>query len=190
MYYFQFQNQPEIVKCPKQYDMCHHLRSLTFRFKQHLPYKSSQHCSPLQLILDVSPHLFHLDVSWKDLLGCSGRYPMITHVHLTMHGWHRPDDDVTRFNILIPKVRYLAIGGQQLIIEKRMIDFVSKLLIDDVRFRDSILLQINKNGRVGLKPRVKANTKEAIRTKIDRLQDQITTRIEFSYYNQLNIWLR
>jgi hypothetical protein len=114
---------------------------------------------------------------------------MITHIHLAVYDWEREDFDVSRLNILIPKVHYLAIGEQQLIREKQMVDFVLKLLIDKAHFRELILLQINKNGNVRLKPHRKANTIQAIVAKIDRLQDPTMTRIEFSYHNQLSIWL-
>ncbi|CAF2160023.1 unnamed protein product [Rotaria magnacalcarata] len=182
-------NQPEIFITPTHANLCHHLRSLTFRFKQHVSYQSSTHYSPLQIILDVSPHLSYLNVRWRDLSHCSGRYPMITHVHLTIYGWERRDFSASRLSIFIPKVHYLAIGGEHLIREKQMVDFVLELLIDKAHFRELILLQINKNGNARLKPHVKANTKQAIIEKIDRLQDSTMTQIEFSYHNQLSIWL-
>ncbi|CAF2057699.1 unnamed protein product [Rotaria magnacalcarata] len=98
--------------------------------------------------------------------------------------------DVNRLDMLVPKVRYLAIGGQALIREKHLIDFALRFLVDTVYFRELILLQVNKIDNVKLKPRVKAVVKEAIVSKIDRLQNSIMTRIEFFYRNQLSIWLR
>ncbi|CAF3878575.1 unnamed protein product, partial [Rotaria sp. Silwood2] len=144
-------NQPEIVVIPTCTNLCLHLHSLTFQFQQHVPYRSVTHYSPLQIILDISPHLSYLNVRWRDLSHCSGRYPMITHVHLTVYGWERRDFNVNRLNILIPKMHYLAIRGQELIREKQMVDLVLELLINKAYFRELILLQINKNGRITLK---------------------------------------
>ncbi|CAF1375235.1 unnamed protein product, partial [Adineta steineri] len=183
--FFGINNQPEIVINPTHANLCHHLRSLTFQFKRHVPCESLKSHLPLQLILDKSPHLFYLSVKWSVLSRCSGRYPMITYVHLR----DRTRFDVNQFNIIIPKVHYLAIGGQQLVREKEMVNFVCELLIDKAHFCELILLQINKNGNVRLKPQVKENTKQAIVAKIDRLKDSTVTRLEFSYHNQLTIWL-
>ncbi len=92
--------------------------------------------------------------------------------------------------MLIPKVHYLATVYEQLMREKCFIDFVLRLLIDNAHFRELILLQVNKNDNIQIKPHVKATIKEAIIAGIDRLQESTMTRIEFSYHNQLNIWLR
>jgi hypothetical protein len=190
MCHFQFQNETEIIANPEQSNLCRHLRSLTFRFKPCLPFNGSQHRSPLDIILAVSTHLSHLNVLWNDFCRCSGSYSMVTHVHLILnHGDHRYFD-VDRLNMLIPKVHYLATDYQQLMREKCFIDFVLRLLLDNAHFRELILLQVNKNGRIKIKLRVKATIKEAIIAGIDRLQESTMTRIEFSYHNQLNIWLR
>jgi hypothetical protein len=107
-----------------------------------------------------------------------------------LQGGDHQNFDVSRLDMLIPKVHYLAIGGQLLIRKNQLIDFVLRLLIDNAHFRELILLQVNKNGSVHIKPRVKATIKEAIIAGTDRLQGSTMTRIEFSYHNQLNIWLR
>jgi hypothetical protein len=147
------------------------------------------HHSLLQLILDTSPHLFYLNARWRDLSHCSGRYPMIRHVHI-IHGGDGAPFDVIQFNTIIPNVRYLSIRGQrQLAREKDMVNFVSELLIDKAQLCQLLFLQINKNGNYRLKLGVKENTKQAIIAKIDRLKDLTTSQIEFSYHNQLSIWL-
>jgi hypothetical protein len=78
-------------------------------------------------------------------------------------------------------LHYLAFGGQQLIREKYLIDFVLRLLIDNAPFQDSIPLQVNKNGYEKIKPRVKATIKRAIIPTIDRLQNSAITRLKISY---------
>ncbi|CAF3358303.1 unnamed protein product [Rotaria socialis] len=183
-------NEAEIVASPEKSNPCIHLRSLTFRFKQYLPLDSAEHRSSLEIILVLSTHLSHLDVHWEDFCRCSGSYPLITHVCLFVKAGEHRSFDVNRLDMLVPKVRYLAIGGQALIREKHLIDFALRFLVDTVYFRELILLQVNKIDNVKLKPRVKAAVKEAIASKIDRLQNSTMTRIEFSYRNQLSIWLR
>ncbi|UJR10933.1 hypothetical protein I4U23_015118 [Adineta vaga] len=182
-------NQVEIVVTPTHANhLCHYLRSLTFRLT-HVSRVCSMHHSLLQLILDTSPHLFYLNARWIDLSHCSGRYPMIRHVHI-IHGGDGAHFDVIQFNMIIPKVHYLSIRGQrQLVREKEMVNFVCELLIDKAQLSELLFLQINKNGNYILKPGVKENTKQAIIANIDRLKDLTTTQIEFSYHNQLSIWL-
>ncbi|UJR16925.1 hypothetical protein I4U23_003823 [Adineta vaga] len=180
-------NQIGSLISPTRTNLCHHLRSLTFRFTRILHIGSTYH-SILQLILDASPHLFYLNTPWRDLSVCLGRYPMIKHVHLNIGG----DDvcfDVAQFNIIIPNVQYLSFRRQHLIKGKEMVNFVNDLLINQTHFHDLILLQINKNGNVTLRPNVKENIKQAIITKIDRLKNLTMTQIQFSYHNQLSIWL-
>jgi hypothetical protein len=115
---------------------------------------------------------------------------MITHVHLILEGGDHKYFDMNHLDMLIPKVHYLAIGGYHLIREKYVVNFVMRLLVNNAHLRELILLQVNKNGYTKIKPRIKETIKEAILTGIDRLQDSTMTRIEFSYYNQLNIWLQ
>jgi hypothetical protein len=113
---------------------------------------------------------------------------MIKHVHLFVgdDGLHL---NVNQFNKIIPNVHYFAIGGRQLIREKRIVDFACELLFDNAHFCELILLQINKNGNARLKPHVKENIKQAIVAKINRLHESNMTRVEFFYHNQLSIWL-
>ncbi|CAF0924729.1 unnamed protein product [Rotaria sordida] len=180
-------NQVEIGITPTDINLCYYLRSLTFQLS-YVSLDCSVHNSLLQLILDLSPHLFYLHVRWKYLSHCSGRYPMIKHVHLTL-GRDGAHFDAIQFNRIIPKVHYLSFSGQELVREKQMVNFVCELLVDKGHFCELLLLQINKNGNFTLKPCVKENIKQAIVAKINRLKDSTTIQIEFSYRNQLSIWL-
>ena len=170
--------------------MFNRLRSLAFRMERDHLFSSSQYQSPLQIILNVSTNLSHLNVTWKDFSRCSGRYPRITHVHLVLECGNHRTFDTDHLNILIPQVNYLLIGGHQLVRETSLINLVSKLLADNNYFRQIILLQINKDGNVRLKPRRKANIIESIMSRINRLRNTTTNRLEFNYHNILTIWLR
>ncbi|CAF1651998.1 unnamed protein product, partial [Adineta ricciae] len=185
--FFAMNSQVRINITPSDTNLCRNLHSLTFRLTDVIGVDSMQH-SLLQLILDVSPHLSYLNVRWRDLSFCSGKYPMIEHVHL-MLGWDGVRFDVIRFHAIIPKVRYLTFDGKQLVRRKDMVAFLCQLLMDKSYFCELLLLQINKNGNVQLRPREKENTKEEIVAKIDRLKDSTAAQIEFSYHNMLTIWL-
>ena len=107
-----------------------------------------------------------------------------------IHGGDGAPFDIIQFNTIIPYVQHLSIRGQrQLVREKDMVHFLSELLIDKDQSCQLVFLQINKNGNLRLKLGVKENTKQAIIAKIDRLKDLTTSQIQFSYHNQLSIWL-
>lgn len=115
---------------------------------------------------------------------------MITDVRLTLCIGEHKRFDAKNLNALIPKVRYLAIGGALLVRENPIFDFVGKLLIDDAHFRELTRLEINKDDRVTLKPKRKAAIKEGIIEKIGRLRNFTMNQIEFSYRCMLSIWFQ
>ncbi|UJR35439.1 hypothetical protein I4U23_028196 [Adineta vaga] len=121
-----------------------HLRSITFNIDSN-SIKNCERIVMVERILDASPNLSSLVVSWRDFRQCSRKYLNLKHVHLLLNGQY--DNPKRYINIcqlheLVPHLSLLETSGG---VMKQNEDLVEVIVNISHQFEQLVYLVLNKS---------------------------------------------
>jgi len=152
--------------------------------------EKKQRITMIERILDASPKLAFLAVSWKDFRHCSRKYLNLRHVHLMLNGvYNNPNRyfDIHRLNELAPHLYSLETSDAVMMLNKYLIKFILNI---NHRFDQLVHLVLNKNCLYRSKDEKKIIFIDKL---IAATHDQIfhgnNIHFQFRRYDELRIWL-
>lgn len=144
----------------------------------------------VQQILDASPNLSHLVVSWKDFHRCSKTYSNLKHLHLLLDRLYpepKQHVNVHRLYQLSPHLCQLETSLANIMFNENLLEFVLEIIR---QFHQLVYLILNKASLYSSKEEKKLIFKERlIEAGNGRLFDANNIRIRFPSCDELHIWL-
>ncbi|CAF3059769.1 unnamed protein product [Rotaria sp. Silwood2] len=148
-----------------------------------------QRIAMIKRILDASPNLSSLVVSWRDFRHCSRKYLNLKHVHLLLNGhYDNPKRYFTihRLNELVPHLYSLETSDSVMMLNEHLVEFILNI---SHQFDQLVHLVLNRNCLYRSKNEKKLLFRDKL---IAATRDQIfhgcNIHFEFRTYDELRIW--
>lgn len=179
----------EISNYPASSDLLlRHLRSITFNFDPGSQ-RSPVSIMVIKKILDATPNLSHLVISWDDFRHCSKTYSNLKHLRLILDGIYAEPEkyfSVRQLTQLAPHLCRLETTGANILLKQPLIKFILKIICG---FHQLVELVINKNCLYQSKQQLKDMFKESLIAAVrNQLFDCDNIQIDFAVRNSLYVW--